>query len=220
LLLTNLEKGWPWERAKLNRVQTASNATIAPSGKTMRAETVAASSRRLQSREQRGDAVHSINQARAYIDLGQLDKAHEAVNQALALDPANAEAYFVRGRIMQLLGDPEAAIASYQESIAHNPQANPYALNNLALIFIQRGWFNEAVVLLEKAVTQKHDVAFFHHNLGIALQHTGNFHKALAAFQAALMIDPYYVKAQISLNELEKQLRLNRDYPNTMSVAE
>jgi tetratricopeptide (TPR) repeat protein len=181
---------------------------------------VAASSWRLPSLKPRGNATSNTNLARIHIDAGQLDKALKAVNQALAMDPANAEAYFVRGRIMHLMGDPEAAIASYEESITHDPKSNPYALNNLALIFIQRGWFNEAVALLEKAVAQKPDVAFFHHNLGIALQHTGNFHKALSAFQAALMIDPYYVKAQISLNEVGKQLRLNREYPSAMSVAE
>lgn len=146
-----------------------------------------------------------VDSATAYAGVGRFEKASEAINRALVFDPVNADAYLVRGRIMQLTGDERSAFESYEKYIALNPD-NPYALNNVAFIYIQHTRFEEAPPLLERAIAQKADVAYFQNNLGIVYQQLGQHQKAVEAFQAALTIDPSYAKARTNMERVQKFL--------------
>ena len=60
--------------------------------------------------------------AEAYLNLGQVDRALTAVNQAIDLNPDSFEAYQVRGRINQEgLGNLAAALNDYREAYAIAP---------------------------------------------------------------------------------------------------
>ncbi len=146
-----------------------------------------------------------VNLARTYVDLNRLEKASETINRALAADSTNADAYSVRGRIMNLNGEAQIAIESYQKAIALDP-GNPFAKNNLAFIYIQSQRFNDALPLIEQAIAQKNDVAYFHNNLGIVYAALGERQKAVDAFQAALVIDPSNEKAKANLERAQKAL--------------
>ena len=146
-----------------------------------------------------------VDSARAYFGVGRFEKASEAINRALFIDPVNADAYLVRGRIMQLTGNERTAFESYEKYIKLNPD-NPYALNTVAFIYIEHGRFEEATPLLKRAIAQKGDVAFFHNNLGIAYEQLGRRQKAVEAFQAALTIDPSYAKARANMERVQKFL--------------
>jgi tetratricopeptide (TPR) repeat protein len=56
--------------------------------------------------------------ARAYVASQQLEAALNAANRAIAIDSTQAEAYLIRGRVLQLAGELSAATASYEKSIA------------------------------------------------------------------------------------------------------
>ena len=47
------------------------------------------------------------------------------------------------------------------------------------------------------------DVAAFHNNLGMALEHTGRFKAAATAYSGALAADPGYEKAKQNLARVE-----------------
>jgi Flp pilus assembly protein TadD len=54
----------------------------------------------------------------------------------------------------------------------------------------------DAVPFLTKAVELKNDVPVFHNNLGMALEHTGQFQAAAKAYEGAVTADPFYEKAK------------------------
>jgi tetratricopeptide (TPR) repeat protein len=76
-------------------------------------------------------------------------------------------------------------------------------MNNLGLLFIQLGRFEEALRPLARAVQLDSTVAVFRNNFGMALERTGHFVAATESYRAAVTIDPGYAKAQSSLVRLE-----------------
>jgi len=65
--------------------------------------------------------------ARAYLELrqGNTNEAVEALQEAIARDPANYRNYAILGNVQrQQLGDPEAAAQSYRDALERNPGAS------------------------------------------------------------------------------------------------
>ena len=77
-------------------------------------------------------------------------------------------------------------------------------MNNLGLLLLDQGRAGDALPLLARAVTLGKDVAAFHNNLGMALEHTGRFSAAAAEYTGALTADPAYEKAKLNLARVEK----------------
>ena len=48
-------------------------------------------------------------------------------------------------------------------------------MNNLGLLYLEHGFIEDALPYLAKAVEMKENVAAFHNNLGMALEHMGRF---------------------------------------------
>ncbi len=145
------------------------------------------------------------NLARAYVDIKEFEKAQHLVDRAISKDSSDADAYRVKGRIMQSVGNQDQAIDAYQRSLELDSD-NPYAHNNLALVYIQQERFNDAILLLEKAVQRKDDVPFFYNNLGVAHEALGNYQQSKQAFQTALSLDSNYEKADINLKRVEQRI--------------
>ena len=61
------------------------------------------------------------NTGAAYLELEDVEKAYEMVSRALALYPMLAEAHYNMGRIFELVGAREEAIASYRRALSVNP---------------------------------------------------------------------------------------------------
>jgi len=74
-----------------------------------------------------------------------------------------------------------------------------WSLNNLGLIRIQQGRYEEALPALAKAVQIEPGVACFQNNLGVALERTGHFTASGEAYVAALEADGDYEKADLSM---------------------
>ena len=83
-------------------------------------------------------------------------------------------------------------------------------MNNLGLLFLEQKRADDAMPLLLKAVDLRKDVAAFHNNLGMALEHTGRFTDAAAAYNGALSADPGYEKAKQNLARVEA-VKVNED---------
>ena len=143
-----------------------------------------------------------LNLTRVHLDQGRQKDALARVNAALVLDSSSGEAYRLLGRVRSALNEPNEAVAAYRFALSHDPK-DVWSMNNMGLILIQQGSFEEALGPLALAVQLDSGVATFQNNLGIALEHTGRFTLATQAFKSALAVDESYTKAKLSLARVE-----------------
>jgi tetratricopeptide (TPR) repeat protein len=96
------------------------------------------------------------------------------------------------------LGRDEDAVDSFREAITVNDR-DAWSMNNLALVLIRQGLFEQALFPLARAIELRDDVAVFRNNLGAALERTGHLSAAAEAYGTALDLDSSYEKASVSL---------------------
>jgi len=121
----------------------------------------------------------------AYLNGGQLEKAREALQSAVALDEKDYLVHRNLGDVEFAVffrsKDPEAyqrALAFYQKAVELNPR-DPSSRNALGFTYLQGGRPKEAIPHLEKAVELVPDYATAIYNLGLAYFNTGDYKKAL-----------------------------------------
>jgi len=105
------------------------------------------------------EGIDNQLQARAWFSVGYLhgeeDNRKEAINaynEAIRLNPDNAEAYNNRGTVKRSLGQHEAALADYDKAIELNPD-DATAYNNRGVTKKNLGRLNEAREDYQKALT-------------------------------------------------------------------
>lgn len=141
-----------------------------------------------------------VNGARVLLDLQRDDEAAARIATALELDPASAEARRVQARIFHRQGKTDEAVAAY-ETILRGDLDDAWALNNLGLLLIEQERFDEALAPLARAASLR-DAACIRNNLGIALERTGHYLAAAAAYEGVLELDTDYIKADASLERV------------------
>jgi len=93
-----------------------------------------------------------LAKARELYQEGRDDEALPELHRVVMLEPTNAEAYLLSGRINQRRGDQEAAIAALKTSIFWDPKLiNAHIL--LGRIFLERGDRGEAIKYASSAMT-------------------------------------------------------------------
>ncbi|MGI9066685.1 MAG: tetratricopeptide repeat protein [Pyrinomonadaceae bacterium] len=93
-----------------------------------------------------------LAKARKLYQEGRDDEALPELHRVVMLEPTNAEAYLLSGRINQRRGDQEAAIAALKTSIFWDPKLiDAYIL--LGRIFLERGDRGEAAKYASSAMT-------------------------------------------------------------------
>lgn len=86
-----------------------------------------------------------------YSQQGQTTVALEEIKQALALDPAYADAYNVRGLIAMQVADTALAEDSFRRALAIAPQ-DPNTLHNLGWLRCEQGRYGDADALFQQAL--------------------------------------------------------------------
>jgi tetratricopeptide (TPR) repeat protein len=152
-----------------------------------------------------------VNLSRVLIDQGRFDAALEKLTNAGGIDPESAEVHRLLGRTYRAQGKIEEAVQAYRGAIALDGK-DAWSMNNLGLLFIEQERYYEAVPLLARAVELRKNAPVFHNNLGMALEHTGRFAAAAAAYNDALAADPGYGKAQQNLARVEA-VKVNSEEP-------
>jgi Flp pilus assembly protein TadD len=76
-------------------------------------------------KESPDDAGLRASYAGALGALGKLDEAYAELGRAVALEPANPEAYHNRGVILEKRGDPKAAAREYRTALRYSPDYEP-----------------------------------------------------------------------------------------------
>jgi Flp pilus assembly protein TadD len=143
-----------------------------------------------------------LNLARVLLDQERAGEAKERVMAALALDSTSGEVHRMLGRTHTSLGMLDDAIESYRTALTVDP-TEVWAMNNLALIYIQQERYEDALGPLARAVQLRPGAPVFQNNLGIALELSGHAGAARDAYRAAIAADSSYTKAQVSLARVE-----------------
>jgi superkiller protein 3 len=143
-----------------------------------------------------------VNLSRVLIDQNRIDDALVTLTHAGDIDPKSTDVQRLLGRAYQAQGKTDEAVDAYRRAIALDAR-DVWSMNNLGLLLLEQHRADEALPLFAKAVELRQDVPAFYNNLGMALEHTGRFVAAAAAYRGALTADPGYGKAGKNLARVE-----------------
>ena len=148
--------------------------------------------------------VH-VELARIYLSKDQFEKAHDWASTAIGLDKEHAAGWNLVGRSSMSLSNWQRAEAALSKAVELDP-LNAMYRNNLGLLFIHMKRADDAIDELETAIELFEDDAphFAFNNLGLAHEMAGNYEEARAAFEEALTISPFYSRAKVNLDRVEK----------------
>jgi tetratricopeptide (TPR) repeat protein len=143
-----------------------------------------------------------VNLSRVLIEQKRYDDAIVKLTTASDVDSESATVPRLMARAHSAKGDFEQAVDAYRRAIALDG-SDAWSMNNLGLLYLEHGFVEDALAYLAKAVQMKENVAAFHNNLGMALEHQGRFVAAATAYKGALTAEPGYKKATQNLARVE-----------------
>jgi adenylate cyclase len=118
--------------------------------------------------------------------------------QALALDPNNADSYPVLANVLSLIGRPEEAIEVAKKGVRLNPHYPTVSLRELGLAYLVAGRFEEAIATSQQALMHDPNYQFAYYNLAVSYlwqwvwqlsQDPQTLEHALAAAQKAVTLN-------------------------------
>jgi tetratricopeptide (TPR) repeat protein len=129
---------------------------------------------------------------------GLVGKAVALCREALAIDPADAQAHYLVGYALSEGGDKAGTEAAYLAAIAADPQ-HANAHYNLGVLLSERGDKAGAEAAWRAAIAADPQYVDAHCNLGSILGSSGDHAGAARSFAAALKIDPSAADAKANL---------------------
>lgn len=160
------------------------------------------------------------SQARVYLDQGkefyrtdQDEKAVEAFQEAIKLDPELAEAHFRLGLAFDAIGKEQEAEEAYKKAVekykkyleANSKDAEAHY--NLGQAYTGLHLYSEATREYRQATHLKDDDADMFYDLGTALMKLAQYDEAATAFSRSLEIDPENYRAEDSLEEAREGIQ-------------
>ena len=124
-------------------------------------------------------------------DQEQQDEGAASVQEAIKLDPSNAERHYKEGKALQEQGKFEAAADSYRRAVqlwTYLPEAQA----DLSVVLTRLDRPEEAAASLQEALRLKPNFPQAYNNLGDAQVQMGDIAGAEASFRAAARLDPRY----------------------------
>lgn len=140
----------------------------------------------------------SLTEAQTLLAQGQRTQALDKVERAIAADPKDRQARFLKGVILAELNKLDEAAGIFQKLTEEAPEL-PEPYNNLAVIYAQQKQFDKAKAALEMAIRTHPSYAVAHENLGDLYAKM-----ARQAYDRALQIDSKNTNAQAKLNLLRE----------------
>jgi tetratricopeptide (TPR) repeat protein len=142
-----------------------------------------------------------VQEASKLLKAGQREQALERVNKALAANPRDAQARFLKGLIFTEQGKHSEAIDIFTKLTQDYPNL-PEPYNNLAVIYANQGQYEKARAALEQSIRT-------HPSYATAYENLGDVYAKLAsqAYGKALQLDASNTGAQNKLSlvrELER----------------
>jgi tetratricopeptide (TPR) repeat protein len=143
-------------------------------------------------------AEANLSLGRALKALGDTDEASKFFDQALALDPKFAEAWFEKGQIVADHGDWAKAVDCFRHSVATTPNYAPAPLA-LGEMLLRIGDFDNAENELTTALRLDPNSAGAHQGLGLIALQEGKPDTAADEFRSALVARAGYTDAEEGL---------------------
>ncbi|MGB8646314.1 MAG: tetratricopeptide repeat protein [Anaerolineae bacterium] len=132
-----------------------------------------------------------------YLEQKKLSEATDALNKALAIDHADADALYALGRVYQLQKNDTAAVKQFEQALAFDPTySEPYralvtsytALGKTqeaayanAMVTLTQGKYSDAASQLEAVLKQAPQLTRAYYGLGVAYEKLGRFKDAYTA---------------------------------------
>ena len=128
----------------------------------------------------------------------QNDAAFSQFQEAIRLQPDDAEAHNNLGKILNQQGQTDAAIHQIQTALHLKPDFAG-AHNNLGVILTKQGQNDAAISRFQEAIRLKSDYAEAHNNLGSALFGQDQTDAAISQYQQAIRLNPDNAEAYYNL---------------------
>ncbi len=122
-------------------------------------------------------------------------RAMQLYDQAIALNPSHAEAYYKRGNALKDLGRLDAALASYNQAIERRPDY-AHAYCNRGVVQQSLGLTAAALASYDQAIALDPTDAMAHYNRALLMQDCSRWDEVLAGYNQAISIDPGFADAQ------------------------
>jgi tetratricopeptide (TPR) repeat protein len=135
-----------------------------------------------------------FNLARVLLDLKRSPEALEMVEKGRTIDSTSSDGLRLKARAQSESGDIDGAMVTYRELLVRD-DADVWGLNNLGVLLLDRGAFEEALGPLARVVQVRPTSPVFQNNLGMALERSGHKVAALRHYEAGVRHDSTFVKA-------------------------
>ncbi len=154
-----------------------------------------------------GSSVANFHLAVALFKTGHDREGLACLDRSLALDPHNADGWFVRGNVLQRLQAMGEAVPCYREAVRLRPDF-PEAFNNLAAA--QRGLrlIADAYTSAQRALELRPNYSLALNNRGLIELDRKRGKDAVRDFRRALALSPGSLEALHNLGTALMQLRL------------
>jgi len=141
---------------------------------------------------------------------GDLARAAQLYDAALARAPHHPEALHLRGLVAAQSGDPARAESLLRRAIERKP-GDPTFHNNLGELYRRLDRLDAAIESYQRAIELAPTFPDVHYNLGIALDAVGRPQEAAESYLRAVHHRPRYAKAWYNLaNLLSREGRIDR----------
>lgn len=156
-----------------------------------------------------------IQQGKSASASGDFVKAEAIWRKVLQQNPNNADVRVFLGRALRLQERLDEALAEYRKAIDLNRQ-NPYAWNGLGNTLAAQGELDEAITAYRTAIKIDKKFGFAYTNLGhIYYYALKEYNEAISYYEQAIKMDPKDPIPRNSLEELKRDLALQRNSQNT-----
>jgi choline-sulfatase len=135
---------------------------------------------------------------RAYFQIGQDDKAAEALESALQLNPRNFLARVALAKVYWRQNQLARAEAELAQVVRERPEFAE-ARGDYGIILAKRGRYREALPEIERGIQSGDQDAVAYNYLGVTYAELGDSAKAVAAYEQAVQINPRYAAALMNL---------------------
>ena len=130
-----------------------------------------------------------LQQAEAYCDESEWDKAIAACKKALKIAPKTAPAYKLLGNVLQRQGKLTDAMGFYAEALSLQP-GSPEIYSNLGSLYARKQVWQQAIAYFQKAIDKDASFAIAYINLAKVWKQLGKPDLELTCLQTALKLQP------------------------------
>ncbi len=132
-----------------------------------------------------------VGLARVLLELNDYNGALVEIDAAYAARPVYPEASAVEGRILRMAADETAAIQAFQRAIRDSKGFQPEAHTGLAMLYEDKGQYEEAAAEFSKAISQLSDTEpVIYQLLGAVYEKLEKYKEAVAAYEKYLELAP------------------------------